>query len=53
MYISATFVPRGPMINKFALVQVMACHQTGAKSLPELKVTQFNDAYMRHHPSIS
>ena len=48
IWISLKFVPRSPIDNKPALVQVMAWHQTGAKPLTELMLTQFTDAYMRH-----
>ena len=41
------FVPTSPIVNKPALVQVMAWRQTGDKPLPELMLTQFIDAYMR------
>ena len=46
--ISVKFVPRSPIDNKPALVQVMAWHQTGDKPLPEPMMTQCADAYMRH-----
>ena len=46
--ISLKFVPRGPIDNNPALVQVMAWRRTGDKPLPELMLTQFTDAYMRH-----
>ena len=46
--ISLNFVPRSPIDNNPALVQVMAWRRTGAKPLPELMLTQFTDAYMRH-----
>ena len=48
--ISLKFVPKGPIDNKSALVQVMvmAWHRTGDKPLPEPMRTQFTDAYMRH-----
>ena len=46
--ISLKFVPKGPIDNKSALVQVMAWRQTGAKPLPEAVMIQFTDAYMRH-----
>ena len=46
--ISLKFVPRSPIDNKPALVQVMAWHRTGNKPLPELMLTQFTDAYMWH-----
>ena len=39
------FVPKGPIENKWALVQVMAWYQTGDKPLPEVILTQFTDAY--------
>ena len=44
--ISLKFVPKGPIENKTALVQVIALHQTGNKSLPEPMLPQFTDAYM-------
>ena len=46
--ISLKFVPKGPIDNKSALVQVMAWCRTGDKTLPEPVLTQFTDAYMRH-----
>ena len=46
--ISLKFVPRSPIDNKSALVQVMAWCRTGDKPLPEPLLTQFTDAYMRH-----
>ena len=46
--ISLKFVPRSPVDNKLALVQVMAWRQTGDKPLHEPTMTQFADAYMRH-----
>ena len=46
--ISLKFVPKGPINNKSALVQVMAWRQTGDKPLPERVLTQFTDKYMRH-----
>ena len=48
IFISLKFVLRSPIDNKPALVQVMAWRQTGDKPLPELMLTQFTDAYMRH-----
>ena len=51
--ISLKFVARSPINNKPALVQVMAWHQTGDKPLPELMMTQFNDAYMWHQGELS
>ena len=46
--ISLTFVPRSPIDNKPALVQVMAWRRIGDKPLPEPMMAQFTDAYMRH-----
>ena len=46
IYISLKFFPSSPIDNKQALVQVMACRQTGDKPLPEPMLTQFTDAYM-------
>ena len=46
--ISLKFVPKGPIGNKPALVQVLTWRRTGAKPFPELMLTQFTDAYMRH-----
>ena len=40
--ISLKFVPTSPIENKPSLFR------TGAKPLPELMLTQFTDAYMRH-----
>ena len=42
------FVPKSPVDNKPALVQVMAWRRTGDKTLPEPMLTQLTDAYMRH-----
>ena len=46
--ISLKSVPKGPIDNESALVQVMAGRRTGDKPLHEPKLTQFTDAYMRH-----
>ena len=46
--ISLKFVPKGPIDYKSALVQVMAWHRTDEKPLPELMLTKFTDAYIRH-----
>ena len=45
---SLKYVPKGPVDNKSALVQAVACRQTGDKPLPEPMLTQFIDAYMQH-----
>ena len=50
--ISLKFVPRSPINNKQALVQVMAWRRIGDKPLPELMMAQFTDAYMRHYGEI-
>ena len=49
--ISLKFVPKGPINNIPALVQMMAWRRTGDKPLSEPMMTQFNDAYMRHSAS--
>ena len=41
-------IPRSPIGNKAALVQVMDWRRTGDKPLPESMLTQFTDAYRRH-----
>ena len=51
--ISLKFVPRSPIDNKLALVQVMAWRRTGDKPSPEPMVTSFSDAYMRHSGEMS
>ena len=47
--ISLKYIPRNPIHNKPALVQVMGWCRTGDKPLPELMMTQFTDAYKRHY----
>ena len=42
------YVPKGPIDNRPALVQVRAWRWSGDKPLPEPILTQFTDAYMRH-----
>ena len=51
--ISLKFVPKGPINNILALVQIMAWRRTGDKPLSEPMMTQFNDAYMRRSASMS
>ena len=46
--ISLKLIPRSPIDNKPALVQVMAWHRLGDKPLPELMMTPFTDAHMQH-----
>ena len=50
---SLKFVPKGPIDNESAMVQVMAWRLFGAKPLPEPMLAQFTDAYMRHWGEIS
>ena len=47
--ISKKFVPRSPIDNKPAWVQVMAWRRIGNKPLPEPMMAQFTDAYMQHY----
>ena len=46
--ISQQSVPRSQIVNKPALVQVMAWHRTGDKLLPEPMLTHFPDSHMRY-----
>ena len=46
--ISLKYVPRSPIGDKPALVQVMVWRRTGDKPLPGPMVIQFIDAHMRH-----
>ena len=46
--ISLEFIPKGPINNKSAFVQVKTWRWAGEKPLPEPVLTQLNDAYMRH-----
>ena len=46
--ISLKFVPKGPINNKPALVQIMAWRWIGDKPLSEPMPTRVTDAYMRH-----
>ena len=48
MWISLKCVPKGPIDNKSALVQVMALCRTGKMPLPETMLTQSINAYMQH-----
>ena len=51
--ISLTFVPKHPIANKPALVQVMAWRRTGDKPLHEPIMTQITNAYMQHQGELS
>ena len=51
--ISLKFVPKGPIRNIPALVQVMAWHRPGDKPLSDPMMIKFTDAYMRHSASMS
>ena len=42
------FVPKGPIDNNLALVQMMAWHRIGDKPLSEPMLIWFTDAYMQH-----
>ena len=46
--ISLKFVTKGPIDNKWALVQVMAWRRIGDTPLPESMLIRFTDAYMWH-----
>ena len=46
--ISMNFVPKGPIDNNQALIQIMAWRRIGDKPLSEPMLTRFIDAYMRH-----
>ena len=50
--ISLKFVPKGPIDNKSAFVQVMAWRRTGDKPLPEQMLTKFTDVYLRRPASM-
>ena len=41
-------VPKGPIDNNPALVQIMACRLFGANPLSEPMLTIYADTYMRH-----
>ena len=47
--ISLKFIPRSPIDNEPALVQVMAWRRIGDKPLSEPMLTWFTDAYMQHY----
>ena len=51
--ISLKFVPKGPINNIPALVQIMAWRWTGNKPLSEPMMAQSNDAYMLNWASMS
>ena len=44
--ISLRLVSKGPIDNKSALVQVMACRLFGAKPLPGPMLAEFTDIYV-------
>ena len=46
--ISLNFVPKGPIHNNPAFIQIMAWRRIGDKPLSEPMLTRFIDAYMRH-----
>ena len=45
---SLMFVPKGPIDNNPALVQIMVWHRIGDNPLSEPMLTRFTDAYMQH-----
>ena len=51
--ISLKFVPKGPIDNNLALVQIMAWRRIGDKPLSEPMMTRFTDAYMWHEREMS
>ena len=51
--ISFQFVPKGPIDNMSALVQVMAWRRTGDKPLPDPRLTQSTDSYIPHSGDMS
>ena len=51
--ISLKFVPKGPIDNNPAFVQIMAWRLFGAKSLSKPILMQFTDTYMRHYGEMS
>ena len=53
MTISLKFVPKGPINNIPALVQIMALRRSGDMPLSERNDAYSIDAYMRHSASIS
>ena len=48
IWISLRFVPKGPIVIKSALVQVIDWRRTSDKPLPEPKLAEFTNAYMQH-----
>ena len=48
IWFSLKFVLKGPIDNKSALVQVMACRLFGADPFPEPMLIQFTYVYMQH-----
>ena len=51
--ISLKFIPKGPIDNIPALVQIIDSRRTGDKPLSEPMVVAFTDAYMRNTASMS
>ena len=48
MIISLKFVPKSPIGNNIALVEIMAWCRIGDKPLSEPMLTLFTDVYMQH-----
>ena len=53
IHIWLEFIPKGPTDNKLALVQVMACHQTGNKLLTKPMMTLATHAICCHWATMS
>ena len=51
--ISLKFVPKGPINNIPALVQIIAWCSSGNKPLSEPMMAKFTNTYMRHLASMS
>ena len=52
-WISLKFVPKGPINNIRAMVQIMAWRRSGDKPLSEPMLTQFTDAYVSGHKGVA
>ena len=50
---SLEFIHEGLIDKKSTLVQVMAWRRTGAKPLPEPRMTWFNNVFMQHSGEMS
>ena len=50
---SLKFVPKGPIDNKPALIQIMAWRWIGGQTFSEPMLTKFTNAYMRYYGEMS